>query len=273
MSYYRELGLDKEPFSTSPDPGFFYHSLSHLTALKRLELTIRLKRGLSLIVGDIGIGKTTLWRALLRELDEAEFIFHVMLDPGFETGREFLENLVRIFDIEFKNGDPGELRSALERYLLRMGVEEGKTVIFIIDEGQKLSVENLEILRTLLNFETNDFKLIQLVILAQLELMPKIAQMRNFTDRIAMKYTLNPLDENETEEMIVFRLKQAGYRGRAPLFNEGAVKAVHAASRGFPRSIALLCHEAVKAAVAKDRDSVDETIIRQVIEGSAYERA
>jgi len=279
MSYYKVLGLEKEPFSTSPDPDFFYHSLSHLTALKRLEIALRLKRGMSLIIGDVGTGKTTLWRTLIQQFsEEPDVIFHVMLDPGFKSQEQFLVSLCRMFGIEtglatgLASGGPRSLREPLEKYLFKTAAEEEKTVVLIIDEGQKLEPESIEILRTLLNYETNEYKLLQLVILAQMEFVPRISSMRNFSDRVSLTYTLNPLDENETGEMIEFRLRQAGYTRRYGLFTREAVKLIHDATGGYPRKIALLCHEALKTAIMRDLDLVDDEIIRGVNGQTLYER-
>ncbi|MGE5308240.1 MAG: ExeA family protein [Deltaproteobacteria bacterium] len=266
MSYYRSLGLSREPFSTSPDPDFFYRSSSHITALKRLEIAIRLRRGMSLIIGDVGTGKTTLWRALTQEFrDEPEFAFHVMLDPGFGTEGQFLRALDGMFGADGGQEGSTDPKIPLEKYLFRKGVDENGTVVLIIDEGQKLNAANIETLRTLLNYETNEHKLLQLVIMAQVEILPRIAGMKNFTDRISLKYTLNPLDEEETREMICFRLRQAGYKRRFDLFTPAAVKAVYARSGGYPRKINLLCHEALKTAVVREKDVIDEGIVEEIL--------
>ena len=101
MSYYRVLGLDKEPFSTSPDPAFFYHSSAHFTAIQRLEIAIRLKRGLSVILGDVGIGKTTMSRALLQTFaNDSDYIFHIILDPTYKSEFQFLTSLSKMFGIK-----------------------------------------------------------------------------------------------------------------------------------------------------------------------------
>jgi len=266
MSYYRILGLEKEPFSTSPDPQFLYHSASHHTVLKRLEIAIRLRRGLSLILGDIGTGKTTLSRALLQEFkDEPDFIFHLILDPGYNSEYQFLLSLVKMFNIPTDFKSTLDFKEALEKYLFQRGVEENKTIILLIDEGQKISFENLEVLRNLLNFETNEYKLLQLVIMAQVELLPRLIRIRNFMDRVALKYTINPLDENETKELINFRLKQAGYQGFAPLFSDEAIKLVYQFTQGYPRRIAMLCHDALEALVMHERMSVDEETINGLV--------
>jgi general secretion pathway protein A len=265
MSYYRIFGLEKEPFSTSPDPEFFYNSTSHDRALKRLEIAVRLRRGLSLILGDVGTGKTTLSRTLLQILKNEEgFIFHMILDPSYKSEFQFLLSLTKIFGIETEFKSTLDFKEALEKYLFQKGVEENKTIVLLIDEGQKLCPENLEVLRTLLNYETNEYKLLQLVIMAQIELLPRIKRIRNFMDRISLKYTLNPLDEAETRELIEFRLRQAGYNGRRSLFTDEAVKLIYQQTQGYPRRIAMICHDALEAIVMKELLVVEPEIIKEL---------
>lgn len=266
MSYFKALGLEKEPFSTSPDPEFFYHSTSHNTALKRLEIAIRLRRGLCVILGDVGTGKTTLSRTLLQTFkDENEFIFHMILDPSYKSEFQFLLSLVKMFDIVPAFKSTIDFKEALEKYLFQKGVEENKTIVLLIDEGQKITPENLEVLRMLLNYETNEYKLLQLVIMAQVELLPRIKRIRNFMDRITLKYAINPLDENEVFEMVSFRLHQAGYRNETQLFTEEAIKMIYEYTQGYPRRISMLCHDALEMIVMKERSVADGQIINELI--------
>lgn len=266
MSYYKVFGLEKEPFSTSPDPEFFFHSQSHETALKRLEIAIRLRRGMSIIIGDVGTGKTTLSRALLQAFkDENNFLFHLLLDPSHSSEFQFLLTLVKMFDIIPAFRSTLDFKEAIEKYLFQKGVDENRTIILLIDEGQKLTLENLEVLRMLLNFETNEYKLLQLVIMAQVELIPRVRRIRNFMDRVSLKYTINPLDETETKEMIEFRLQQAGYRNDTPLFTGGAIRLVYQQTQGYPRRIAMLCHDALEAAVMRDSAIIDEEVMNELI--------
>ncbi len=272
MSYFKVLGLEKEPFSTSPDPEFFFRSSSHDTVLKRLEIAIRLRRGLNLILGDVGTGKTTLSRTLLKIFKgEDDHIFHMILDPGYKSEFQFLLSLVRMFGITPAFKSTLDFKEALEKYLFQKGVDENKTIVLLIDEGQKITPGNLEVLRTLLNYETNEYKLLQLVILAQVELLPRIKRIRNFMDRIALKYTINPLDEIETKELVEFRLRQAGYTGPDSLFTDEAIKLIYQHTQGYPRRIALFCHNALETIVMKERSFVDGEIIKELLTREAKE--
>lgn len=267
MSYYKILNLDKEPFSTSPDPLFFYRSTSHNQAIQRLEIAIRLKRGLSLLLGDVGTGKTTLARALLQNLDSEEgFFTHIILDPTYESEFQFISYLADLFKAKPTFRSTLDYKEAIERYLFKKCVDENWTIVLLIDEAQKLSFSSLEILRTLLNYETNEYKLLQLVILGQMELLPKLKKIRNFTDRISLKYIINPLDERETKEMIEFRLRQAGYNSGPGLFTEGSIRLIYQYTQGYPRRIACLCHNVLEELVMRDKKVAEEELIKELIE-------
>ena len=270
MSYFKVLGFEREPFSTSPDPEFFYLSREHETALTNILIELRLKRGLSVILGDVGTGKTTLSRKLIQELKERnDLIFHIILDPSFDSEQLFLTSLAKNFDIDIPDGVPTtilDLRESLERFLFQKGVSENMIIALIIDEAQKLNKSSLEILRGLLNYETNEFKLLQLVLLGQLELHSKITAIPNFFDRISFKFTLNPLGFEETKEMIEFRIRQAGYKSNMHLFLDEAVREIYQNTRGYPRRITMLCHRLLKTVILKNRVVVDASLVRELID-------
>jgi general secretion pathway protein A len=274
MSYFKILGFEKEPFSTSPDPEFFYELRQHEKALTNIMIELRLRRGLSVILGDVGMGKTTLCRKLIQLLKEQEnFIYHMVLDPSYETEEVFFTSLVRNFDIEFNNfgSSPSilDLKEAIERFLFRKGAEENKTVVLVVDEAQKLNRISLECLRVLLNYETNKFKLLQLVLLGQLELHSEIMNIPNFLDRISLKYTLNPLDEDETRKLIEFRIRKAGYKAKMHLFLEDATEEICKCAHGHPRQITMLCHKALKNLIIKNRSVVDKRMIQEIVDKEA----
>mgnify|MGYP000859417480 FL=1 len=273
MAYYTLLGFNKEPFSTSPDPEFFYLTKEHEMALTNILIELHLKRGLSVIFGDVGTGKTSLSRLLVQELKKrSNMLFHIVLNPVFADERQFLVSLLRNFNVDsFFGLDPYkadilELRDAFEKFLIHKALEERQTVILIIDEAQKLDLDTLETLRILLNFETNEFKLLQLVLLGQVELYAKIMTMANFLDRVTFKYTLNPLGVKETKELIAFRVTTAGYNSRMDLFLEEAITEVYNYTRGYPRKITKLCHQVLKEVILQNRHAIDRRLVRDVIE-------
>ncbi len=273
MSYYRLLGFDKEPFSTSPDPSFFYFSREHKAALYRLQISIALRRGLSVVLGDVGVGKTTLSRKLSQELRADDNIdFHMILNPYFKTDKQFLIRLCHIFHIDMPEKATGmAYMDAIERYLFRRGVEERRVIVLLIDESQVLPDFVLEILRILLNYETNEYKILQLVLMGQLELLPRIRAIGNFWDRIALKYVINPLGEEEMRELINFRIKQAGYKGGEAdkLFTDDALSLIWQYTQGFPRKLTLVCHDALVNLFMEEKSIVDVGVVQSVIDNSA----
>jgi general secretion pathway protein A len=264
MHYFEMLGFEREPFSCSPDPAFFYLSDDYRECLQRLEIAIRLKRGLNIILGEVGTGKTTLSRVLYRmfQRESPDFIFQFILDPGFPTEFQFFNSLVKLFDITPSGRSTFEYKEAIQNYLFQKGVEEEKTVVLLIDEGQKLSTSHLEILRNLLNYETNEYKLLQLLIFAQMEFVPRVKRVENFLDRVNMKYVFRPLSQPDTRKMIEFRLRIAGLNGGRSLFTDDGYNAVYAETLGYPRKIINLCHHALLTMLIKEREMIDAEIVR-----------
>jgi len=270
MSYYKILGLEREPFSTSPDPDFFYLSKEHEAALNNTLIELRLKRGLSVILGDIGTGKTSLSRKLIQELrNRDDFLFYMILDPSFEDERSLYVSLLRGLGLATQDTlglSTLQLKEALESFFFQKALRENTTIALIIDEAQKLNQMSLECLRTLLNYETNEFKLLQLILLGQLELHAKILNMPNFFDRISFKYTLNPLTYDEAREMVVFRLRKAGFKSSVPIFLDDAVREISQYSKGYPRRITMLCHKLLKDLVMRKKLVVDRYMVQEAIE-------
>ena len=268
MGYYKLLGLEREPFSTSPDPHFLFLSAAHRAALYRLRIAVKLQRGLCLVLGDVGTGKTTLSRRLAQLLpQDGPIDLHVILNPYFESDQQFLLTLMDAFHLDHPT-EPPPIRvmlSAIERHLFARGIDAQRIVTLLIDEAQQLSPSNVELLRALLNYETHDTKLLQLILMAQLECLPTLRSIRNLWDRVSLKYVLNPLDERETKELIVFRLRQAGFMDREPLFTDEAIREIYYATQGYPRRIALLCHDALERLVMDNQPVVSRALIQSLV--------
>lgn len=268
MSYYRILGLDSEPFSTSPDPAFFYGAKDHKAVLYRLLVALRLKRGLSLILGDVGTGKTTLSRRLYQvAAQNTDYDLHVILNPFFRTEEEFLGKLFDLFHLDAppEGFSMGQKLDLIEKNLFERTKEKGRTVVLIVDEAQKLEPTSLEVLRVFLNYETNDQKLLQVVLLSQLEILPKIVNMHNLWDRISLKYMLNPLDFDEMKQMIEFRLQQAGYRGKKPIFPDDVLELIHQYTQGYPRKTTAFCHDILERLVMENKEAGSRQLVQTMI--------
>ena len=270
MDYFSVLNLNKEPFSNSPDPEFFYHSREHVDCLQKLELSLLLRRGLNVIIGDVGTGKTTLCRQLIRRFSKREDVdTHLILDPHFVDANEFLLTVAKMFSnkVPAKSNNNWQIKEYIKQYLYRCGVEEEKTTILIIDEGQKIPAFCLEILREFLNYETNEFKLLQIVIFAQLEFERIIQKHPNFADRINLYHYLKPLNFRDTRSMIKFRLEQSRASGkRLELFSLPGLMAIYRFTDGYPRKIINLCHQSILTMIIQNRNSIGYLLVRSCVQ-------
>ncbi|MBX7152763.1 AAA family ATPase [bacterium] len=254
--------MRKNPFSISPDPQLFYFSRQHVECLQALESSIRLRSGMSVVLGGVGMGKTTVGRILIRLFqDKPEYIFRLILDPQFNSELEFLAHLSQLFEIKTKAQTVLEYKEALQNFLYFKGINEKKIPVLIIDEGQKLSPAMMEIIRGLLNYETNEFKLLQVVILAQMEFTENIRSMPNFMDRIAAAYILNPFSEEELIRMIDHRLRKTTHEHVQDVFSEPALKQIYDYSQGFPRKAINLCQQAYLVRVNEQLGRIEEDVL------------
>lgn len=265
MDYFKLLNLNKEPFSNSPDPEFFFHSSQHLGCLQKLELSLLLRRGLNVVTGDVGTGKTTLCRQLIRRFSQKEEVeTHLILDPHFHNAAGFLAVVTKM--ITGKKLPEGcndwQAKELIKQTLFHKGVDEGKTIVLIIDEGQKIPSFCLEILREFLNFETNEYKLLQIVIFAQQEFEDTIGNYPNFADRINLCHRLKPLNFRDTRSMINYRFeKSSGSHKNSNLFTFPALRGVYRNTGGYPRKIINLCHQSILAMIIQNRSKCGRHLV------------
>jgi len=269
MDYFSILNLKQEPFSNSPDPEFFFHSREHLECLQKLELSLLLRRGLNVIIGDVGTGKTTLCRQLIRRFAKRDEIdTHLVLDPYFVDPCEFLTSVGKmILSPNVKLGsNEWQIKEQIKQCLFERGVKYKKTTVLIIDEGQKIPVFCLEILREFLNYETNEYKLLQIIIFAQEEFENTIKKYANFADRINLYHHLKPLTFRDTRLMINYRLeKSKDTNKKIDIFSYPALYAIYRNSGGYPRKIIHLCHHCVLAMIVQNRSKVSYALVRSCI--------
>jgi type II secretory pathway predicted ATPase ExeA len=260
--YTSYFGFREIPFSVTPDPRLFYTNQLYQEALAALLYGIKNKKGFIVITGDVGTGKTTLLRKLIRNLEATE---HCVLI--FNTHLSFLELLQLILhDLQLTNKGKNKLAmlQELNQYLIEQH-KKGHTVTLLIDEAQNLADETLEGLRLLSNLETDKEKFLQIVLMGQPELDIKLNQpsLRQLKQRVAVRCSLNPLAKKEVVDYIRHRMQLAGYDG-PEIFSNDAIQAIGHYSRGTPRLINIICDNALLTAYATSQKTVSANTISEV---------
>jgi general secretion pathway protein A len=259
--YEEYFSLKERPFSLTPDPEFLFLSGSHQRALDHLLFGLESGEGFIVVTGDIGVGKTTVCRALLRRLPD-RFATALVVNTLL-TEKELLRTVLEDFGAPVPDGTRKDLLDALNRFLLAEA-EAGRRPVLIIDEAQNLAPPLLEQVRLLSNLETEKRKLLQIVLFGQKELQEKLRlpQLRQFDQRITVRATILPLDLRETSRYIQHRMSVAGAAGSAFL-SPTAERLLHRRSRGVPRRINQLCDRALLAACVRNAARVEpEDVVR-----------
>jgi general secretion pathway protein A len=267
--YEEFYGFVQPPFTLAPDPRFLYLSDSHDEAIRLLLQSIRRKEGFIVLAGDIGTGKTTLCRALLEQLDKSTFT-SLVLDP-FVSVEELLKEVLLDFGVISKEGmktdriakaTAHELVSTLHDFLLSIAPIGGVAVL-VIDEAQHLSNAVLEQIRVLSNLETSEAKLLQIVLVGQLDLLERLTahELRQLNQRISLRTTLKPLNRSAIEAYIGHRLGVAR-ASSSVTFDSKALDVIHAQSDGVPRVINLLCDRALMLGAAAGKGVITADLIR-----------
>jgi general secretion pathway protein A len=277
--YEEYYGFVQSPFTLAPDPRFLYLSESHDEAIRLLLQSIRRKEGFIVLAGDIGTGKTTLCRALLQQLDSTTFT-SLVLNP-FLSVEELLREILLDFGVvsrqavrsgRLASASKHDLISTLHEFLLSLVPIHGSGVL-IIDEAQHLSLEVLEQIRVISNLETNESKLLQIVLVGQLNLLDVLAdsQIRQLDQRISLRAMLRPLTPAEVEAYVAHRLSVA--RGTSSVtFDPSALVSVHAYAGGVPRIINLLCDRALTLGAQAGVNTISAGLIDEAAQTLALKR-
>lgn len=227
--------MGKQPFSISPNPLLLYLTPALQVSLEKVRFVVDSRQGLTAILGDVGLGKSTVIRYLFNEYDAREDAAATLIpSPNFPSEFSFLKKICADFELPARRSMVDQ-ENELRRFLLDIYAEDKVCVVFI-DEAQRLTGRQLELVRTLLNFETDETKLIQVVLSAQLELRQKLADAskKALRSRIFAPSMLAPLSLQETQEMVDFRCKQAGVRNT---FSPEIIEALYTLTGGVPREI------------------------------------
>jgi general secretion pathway protein A len=261
--YQEFYGLDAPPFNITPDPRYLFYSQRHREAFEHILFGISQRTGFIQITGDVGTGKTTLCRAVLERLDKG-YATALILNPVM-TGIQLLRSILRELDLNDRGNDRVRLIDRLNRFLLDRAEAEEDVVLFV-DEAQDMSDELLEQVRLLSNLETDDRKLLQIVLIGQPELRSRLDrdELRQLRQRITVRYHLGPISRQETESYIHHRLRVAGGNGR-PTFSPAAIRAIHRHSRGVPRLINAVCDKTLLCGYVEGRDHLCWRQVRRAI--------
>ncbi len=266
---YREyFGFAEEPFSINPDPRFLYMTRTHAGAMFSMMSGIRDRKGITVVTGDVGTGKTTLIHALLKDLSDkikTAFVFHTTVD--FE---DLLRNILQELGEEIGRVDLTALTIQFQLYMRRR-MARNETVAIVIDEAQNLRVDVIENLFRLFIREAPSARLIQILLIGQLDLETRLdaIELQTFKGNVTTRYRIDPLNEKECREYIEHRLKVAGRSG-AGLFEPEAVRMIWKFSQGIPRVINLLCDRALMNGYTASRKIIDKKIAQETLQDMSY---
>jgi general secretion pathway protein A len=262
--YTKHFKLTEEPFSIAANPRFLYMSARHREALAHLLYGIRSDSGFVMLTGEVGTGKTTVCRCLMEQLPEQSNVAFI-LNPKV-TVNELLSSICDELGVDYPHVDRSvkTFVDAINRSLLKEHAL-GRNTVVIIDEAQNLSADVLEQLRLLTNLETNERKLMRIILLGQpeLETMLSRPELKQVEQRITARYNLRPLDRSEIHAYVSHRLAVAGCR--EPVFSVRVINKLYAKTRGIPRLINIICDRAMLGAYVKSQHKVSLAILQEAI--------
>lgn len=259
--YLEYFQLRAEPFNIAPNPNLLYPSQRHQEAIGYLRYGLRGAGGFVMLTGEVGTGKTMVSRAVLGDLPDDINVAYI-LNPTLNN-IQLLQSVCEAFDIEVEQkSDHKALSDALQRFLIEQE-QVNRSCLLVIDEAQHLAPEALEQLRLFTNIETNDKKLLQIILIGQPELQEKLAtrELRQLAQRITARYHLLPLTKDETFAYINHRIQAVG--GMRPLFEKKAMELIFRRAKGTPRLINLLADRALMGAFANGKLQVSAKLVAE----------
>jgi len=265
--YLEHFTLNEQPFSITPDTGFYFNNPSHQQAMNVLQVALRSGEGFIKITGEVGTGKTLLCRQLLNQLSNDEkFVTAYLPNPNLGPSALNLA-LAEEMDLQCsKNASQHNVLKLINERLIEL-TAEGKQVVLLIDEAQAMPEKSLEALRLLTNLETEKSKLLQIVLFGQpeLDVMLERPSIRQLKQRIIFSYALAPMGKEGIQAYLAHRLLTAGYAG-APLFTGRVTEQLFTASRGIPRLVNILAHKSLMVAYGQGAKRISPQHIKAAID-------
>jgi len=264
--YFKFFNFKEAPFNMTPNSRFFFESAKHTEALSTLIYAIEERKGFVVITGNIGSGKTTVCRTLLNKLTSTTQT--ALITNTHMSGKDMLCNILDDLEVEYTPGSKTKILSRLNHHLIEQ-LRNDQNVVVIIDEAQNLTPSVLEEVRMLSNLETENEKLIQIILLGQPELKKKLSLpgLEQLRQRIAVFYHLVPLTEEETKNYIFYRLKIASDSDRK-YFTDEALDIIYKFSKGVPRLINSICDSALLNGFIYEKDIIDGELMQEVVDES-----
>ena len=261
--YLEHWGLARSPFTNVPSESFFYPSPQHEEAFSRLLYVIEQRRGVGMLTGEVGCGKTTVTRALMKALDKERYQLLLINNPAMDP-LDLIRSILIHCNIQCTNGLKPVLLDQLQQHLIQCA-SRGVETVLAIDEAHVIArQETLDELRMLLNMQHNEQFLITLILLGQPPLLKRIAELQPLKERISVKYHLEPLNEQASLRYILHRLKNAG--AERGIFSSEAIRALYDYSGGIPLRINNVCDRCLLIGFMRRTRLIDTRIVAEAIE-------